>query len=171
MFPGQFDQCKAVSRDGHVWLIPRYYNDWISESAWKSPSANYTQAGILPKTVCGDFCHHFCQNFFNHFRKRKHSGATFLICDHGICKTPSHGIRLMKDTGVLDVILPEMMKPVGFNQHNPHHDKDVFEHIMCVLDKTSPVLHLRRLALLSMIIGKLHTLTIDERHRTFLWSW
>lgn len=79
-----------------------------------------------------------------------------------LSKTPSYGIRLMKDTGILDIILPEMIKAIGFDQHNPHHNKDVFEHILCVLDKTSPTLHLR-LAALFHDIGKPHTLTIDEK--------
>ena len=39
---------------------------------------------------------------------------------------PSHGLRLMKDIGILDVILPELKDAVGFDQHNPYHDKDVF---------------------------------------------
>lgn len=79
-----------------------------------------------------------------------------------LSKKPSYGIRLMKDIGVLDIILPEMIKAIGFDQHNPHHDKDVFEHILCVLDKTSPNLHLR-LAALFHDIGKPYTLTIDEK--------
>lgn len=74
---------------------------------------------------------------------------------------PSYGIRLMKDTGALQVVLPEMVNAVGFHQHNPHHDKDVFEHIICVVDNTEPILELRIAALLHDI-GKPHTLTIDE---------
>ena len=79
-----------------------------------------------------------------------------------LCKIPSNGIRLMKDTDILPIVLPEMIDTVGFNQHNPHHDKDVFEHIMCVLDNTKPILELR-LAALFHDIGKPHTLTIDEK--------
>ncbi|MBU5425789.1 CCA tRNA nucleotidyltransferase [Tissierella pigra] len=78
-----------------------------------------------------------------------------------LCKTPSNGIRLMKDTGMLSIVLPEIMDTVRFNQHTPHHDKDVFEHILCVLDNTDPILELRLTALLHDI-GKPHTLTIDE---------
>ncbi|WP_353092903.1 HD domain-containing protein [Tissierella praeacuta] len=78
-----------------------------------------------------------------------------------LSERPSYGIRMMKDIKILNIILPELMKTIGFNQHNPHHDKDVFEHIMCVLDKTSPILHLR-LGALFHDIGKPSTLIIDE---------
>ncbi len=78
-----------------------------------------------------------------------------------ISPQPSKGIKLLHETGILDIILPEMVKTVGFKQLNPHHDKDVFEHIMCVLDKVEPILHLRLAALLHDI-GKPYTLTVDE---------
>lgn len=75
---------------------------------------------------------------------------------------PSKGIRLLKDINALDVFLPELVDAVGFNQHNPHHDKEVFEHILCVVDKVEAILHLR-LAALFHDIAKPHTLTIDEK--------
>lgn len=78
-----------------------------------------------------------------------------------LVKYPSYGIRLLKDTGILDVILPEIIKSVGFNQHNPHHNKDVFEHTLAVLDNTSPILHLR-LSALFHDIAKPHTFTLDD---------
>ena len=74
---------------------------------------------------------------------------------------PSYGIRLLKDTGILEVILPEIMESIDFDQHNPHHDKDVFEHTLAVLDNTSPILHLR-LAALFHDIGKPRTFTLDD---------
>ena len=78
-----------------------------------------------------------------------------------LVRHPSYGIRLLKDTGILGVILPEIIKSVGFNQHNPHHNKDVFEHTLAVLDNTSPILHLR-LAALFHDIAKPHTFTLDD---------
>jgi tRNA nucleotidyltransferase (CCA-adding enzyme) len=78
-----------------------------------------------------------------------------------LVRHPSYGIRLLKDTGILDVILPEIIKSVGFNQHNSHHNKDVFEHTLAVLDNTSPILHLR-LAALFHDIAKPHTFTLDD---------
>ncbi|NLK44802.1 MAG: HD domain-containing protein [Tissierellia bacterium] len=74
---------------------------------------------------------------------------------------PSLGIRLLKDIGALEVFLPELMEAVGFNQRNPHHENDVFDHTLCVIDRVEPILHLR-LAALFHDIGKPHTLTIDE---------
>lgn len=76
-------------------------------------------------------------------------------------KKPSYGIRLLKDTGILEVILPEMVKTIGFNQYNPNHDKDVFNHSLAVLDNTPAILHIR-LAALFHDIGKPDTFTIDE---------
>lgn len=74
---------------------------------------------------------------------------------------PSYGIRLMEDLDILEIIIPELKETVGFDQKNPHHEKDVFEHILCVVDHTPPVLEIR-LAALFHDIGKPHTLTIDE---------
>lgn len=79
-----------------------------------------------------------------------------------LSKKPSEGIKLLQEAGILDIILPEMTKAIGFNQHNPHHNKDVFEHILCVVDKVEPILHLR-LSALFHDIGKPYTLTIDEK--------
>ncbi|MBC8591512.1 CCA tRNA nucleotidyltransferase [Wansuia hejianensis] len=75
---------------------------------------------------------------------------------------PSYGIRLIRDLNILEIIIPELMFTIGFNQNNPHHDKDVFNHILCVLDNTPPILEVR-LAALFHDIGKPHTMTIDEK--------
>lgn len=78
-----------------------------------------------------------------------------------LSKKPSFGIRLMKDLNILDIVLPELRAAIGFEQHNPNHDKNVFDHTLCVLDEVSAVLEIR-LAALFHDIGKPHTLTIDE---------
>lgn len=78
-----------------------------------------------------------------------------------LSKHPSYGIRLLKDTEILDIILPEIVESIGFNQHNLHHNKDVFEHTLAVLDNTSPILHLR-LAALFHDIGKPKTFILDD---------
>lgn len=78
-----------------------------------------------------------------------------------LSKKPSYGIRLLKDLNIMSIILPELERSVDFNQHNPHHDMDVFNHTLCVLDKVSPVLHLR-LAALFHDVGKPYTFTIDD---------
>lgn len=78
-----------------------------------------------------------------------------------LAKHPSYGIRLLQDTGILEVLLPEMINTIGFNQHNPNHDKSVFEHTLAVVDNTPPILHLR-LSALFHDIGKPETFTLDE---------
>ncbi|MFA5575888.1 MAG: HD domain-containing protein [Tissierellaceae bacterium] len=74
---------------------------------------------------------------------------------------PSKGVRLLEDIGALEIILPELLDTVDFDQKSPYHDKDVYGHTLCVLDKTPAILHLR-LAALFHDIGKPHTLSIDE---------
>ena len=74
---------------------------------------------------------------------------------------PSEGIMLMLDTGVLNLIIPELLKTVNFNQRNPNHDKDVFLHSLCVLDNVQPIIELR-LAALFHDIGKPSCFTLDD---------
>ena len=75
---------------------------------------------------------------------------------------PSNGIRLMLDLGILEVVIPELLTTIDFDQKNPNHNKDVFEHILCVLDETPPILHIRIAALLHDIAKPL-TFSIDEK--------
>lgn len=78
-----------------------------------------------------------------------------------LCEKPSKGIRLLKELGILEIILPEIVPAIGFDQKNPNHEMDVYEHTLCVLDNTPPIIQLR-LAALFHDIGKPHTMTIDE---------
>ena len=80
-----------------------------------------------------------------------------------LSNTPSRGINLMLDMGILNLIIPELFLTVDFNQHSPYHDKDVFQHSLCVLDKVRPILPLR-LAALFHDIGKPHSLTFDSEN-------
>lgn len=76
---------------------------------------------------------------------------------------PSIGIRMIMKNGLYcSYSLDKLYECIGFEQNNPHHDKDVFEHIMCVLDNVEPKLELR-LAALFHDIGKPSTYTEDDK--------
>ncbi len=75
---------------------------------------------------------------------------------------PSKGIILMKELKALYVVLPELLDTIGFNQKNPNHSRELFDHILCVLDNTPPVLEIRMAALLHDIAKPL-TFTVDEK--------
>ncbi|HLR34836.1 MAG TPA: HD domain-containing protein [Tissierellales bacterium] len=78
-----------------------------------------------------------------------------------LCEKPSIGIKLMEELELLEFILPELIPTIGFEQHNPHHDKDVYNHILCVVDYSPSILSVRLAALLHDI-GKPLTFTLDD---------
>jgi len=60
---------------------------------------------------------------------------------------PSIGFRLMRQTGLLDEILPEMAVTVGVDQPGGYHRWDVFEHIVRTVDASPKKLSVRLAAL------------------------
>ena len=70
-------------------------------------------------------------------------------------------LTLMKDTGVLELIIPEFKATYDFNQCNPHHNLDLFNHIINVVSKVPADLELRYSALLHDI-AKPVVQTFDE---------
>lgn len=71
-------------------------------------------------------------------------------------------LTAMKDTGVLELIIPEFKATYDFNQHNPHHNLDLFNHIISVVSKVPSDLELRYTALLHDIAKPL-VQTFDEK--------
>lgn len=76
-----------------------------------------------------------------------------------LAEKPSIGLRMLDETGLLDIILPEMKVMKGVEQKEKHHHKDVFYHTLEVVDnisKRTKKLDLR-LAALFHDIGKPRT--------------
>ena len=71
-------------------------------------------------------------------------------------------LTLMKDTGVLELIIPEFKATYDFNQCNPHHNLDLFSHIINVVSRVPADLELRYSALLHDI-AKPIVQTFDEK--------
>ncbi len=61
---------------------------------------------------------------------------------------------------VIFAILPELFPMEGFLQHNPHHDRDVWEHTCAAVEASSPELAVR-LAMLLHDCGKPGCFTLD----------
>lgn len=72
-----------------------------------------------------------------------------------LSKDPTRGIRLLKETGLLQYVAKELHMAVGMTQ-NAHHKHDVFDHTMDVLKGTKPEL-VQRLMALFHDIGKVVT--------------
>ncbi|MBD3234554.1 MAG: HDIG domain-containing protein [candidate division Zixibacteria bacterium] len=79
---------------------------------------------------------------------------------------PSIGFRIMRDTGILKEILPELQATVGIDQPGPYHRYDVFEHTMATIDNTPRRLPVR-LAALFHDISKPQTRELVDEGATF----
>lgn len=79
-----------------------------------------------------------------------------------ISNQPAKGLRILHHTGLLKFVLPELEACHHFDQKNVHHDKDVFDHTLAVIDHTPNDLTLRLSALLHDI-AKPQTFSLDEK--------
>lgn len=86
-----------------------------------------------------------------------------------VCENPSKTVREMFALGILQQFIPEISLCHRFDQRNKNHNKDVFNHIMTVLDNVEPKLELR-LAALFHDIGKPETFTVDENGQGHFYS-
>ena len=77
-----------------------------------------------------------------------------LLCGAGA------GAVMREFSDVMAHILPPIQKTFGFEQHNPHHDFDVWEHTLRVVDAAPPD-RVMRLAALLHDIGKPDCFTMD----------
>ena len=77
-------------------------------------------------------------------------------------KNIKNTLTLMKDTGVLELIIPEFKATYDFDQCNPHHNLDLFNHIISVVSKVPADLELKYSALLHDI-AKPIVQTFDEK--------
>lgn len=73
-------------------------------------------------------------------------------------------MQMLKELELLEFIIPELNRCVGFNQNTPYHHKDIFDHTLVVLDATPKELVIRLAALLHDI-AKPICFTVDEEGR------
>ena len=72
--------------------------------------------------------------------------------------------RLLEFSPIVTAVIPELAPCVGFDQHNPHHLYDIFEHTARVVEAVPPVPALRWAALLHDV-GKPASFTQEENGR------
>jgi tRNA nucleotidyltransferase (CCA-adding enzyme) len=78
---------------------------------------------------------------------------------------PAGAFELAWETGILDYICPELSAAMGVSQHNIHHDLDVGDHTLAVLDYISKLTSDPDLRLAALLhdLGKPDTLWMDEQ--------
>ncbi|MGG7079218.1 CCA tRNA nucleotidyltransferase [Clostridium sardiniense] len=84
------------------------------------------------------------------------------LCKILISDNPRKGLNLLKDCGVLNIIIPELIPLIGFNQRNKYHYEDIFNHTLSVVENTPNDLILR-LSALFHDIGKPDCFFIDNK--------
>ncbi len=95
-------------------------------------------------------------NLRNISAERINTELTKLI----VSPNPGH-IRIMYETGICDIILPELSEVMNLEQNNPHHCYSVGEHIIKSVEAIEPDRALRY-AMLFHDLGKKDTRTTDE---------
>lgn len=80
------------------------------------------------------------------------------LCKILVSPNPSKGIKLLQETNLLEVILPDINSLVGFSSKCSNHNRNVFSHTLKVIDNTNDNLILR-LSALFHDVGKINTLT------------
>jgi len=83
-----------------------------------------------------------------------------------LSEKPSNGINLLKDSGLLKELIPELLDGVDMTQKG-HHIDDVWTHNLKTLDNCESKNPVTRLAALIHDIGKPKSLVITGNERTF----
>ncbi len=83
------------------------------------------------------------------------------LCKMLLSNNSTKALKILEETKLLKFILPELQLAVGFNQKSPHHDKDVFQHVLAVVENCPRSLNLRIAALLHDI-AKPDCFTVDK---------
>lgn len=83
------------------------------------------------------------------------------LCKILLSDYPGYGIEMLERCKLLEFVIPELCECIGFDQRNIHHNKNVFEHIISVLNNSPKILNVRLAALLHDI-AKPKTFSIDE---------
>ncbi|MGL4571570.1 MAG: CCA tRNA nucleotidyltransferase [Clostridium sp.] len=83
------------------------------------------------------------------------------LCKILISNNARKGLNLLKECGLIQIIIPEIVPSIGFNQRNMHHYEDVFNHTLSVVEKCPNDLNVRLAALLHDI-GKPKAFFIDD---------
>lgn len=80
------------------------------------------------------------------------------LCKILTSDNPCDGLNLLKDTGILEIILPEIHSLIRYTPLCNNHNRDVFAHTLNVISNTSNNDLILRLSALFHDVGKLNTL-------------
>lgn len=98
-----------------------------------------------------------CRNLLGNVSQER---ITIEFCKTLLGSNARNTLSEFKD--ILVLIVPEISETIGFQQHNPHHSYDVFEHTMRALEAVDSDLILRT-TMLFHDIAKPRCFTLDEK--------
>ncbi len=83
-------------------------------------------------------------SLLNHVAPERVRDELFVVL---LSDVPSKGLKLMRELGLLEVVMPEILPMIGFDQRSPYHKDELFTHSLTVMDRTHPSLETRLAAL------------------------
>jgi tRNA nucleotidyltransferase (CCA-adding enzyme) len=80
---------------------------------------------------------------------------------------PSIGLDLLAETKLLNFMIPELSLQVGYNQNNPHHQHNLWDHTLRVVDKVPKDINMRWAALLHDVAKPFVRNKKEENHYNY----
>jgi tRNA nucleotidyltransferase (CCA-adding enzyme) len=78
-------------------------------------------------------------------------------------------VQLLKEAGILEYIIPNIINTYDFDQNNPYHIYDLYTHSLLATEIIEPILHLK-LTMILHDLGKPATKTTDEKGISYYYA-
>lgn len=158
---------KIKTKSGDTFLLPLRENRICISNALKDAVYNAPELMLHFLTLNVDEkVEDFIKNHSHMIEQIDNGNLKYYLNELLLSSKPSTYIIKMRNLGLLEYIIPELIQCEAVYQHDKFHKYDVFEHCIYTMDNTPPDLSLRLAGLLHDI-GKPSTYKIIKGYPTF----